>query len=116
MEEGIGGRHGANNGGKGGRAAARERGAGEGSAEAGARDVEQGGGGVREAGEAGAAGENRRRRGEGVRSRGAGEGEMHAPTGGRRVLTQAAELKYLCEMFSNIDQDEVKKTWADAKR
>lgn len=34
----------------------------------------------------------------------------------RKVLSQTAELKYLCEMFSNLDVEEVKKTWADARR
>jgi hypothetical protein len=31
-------------------------------------------------------------------------------------LTQAAEFQYLCEMFSNFDPEEVKKTWTEARR
>ena len=34
----------------------------------------------------------------------------------RIVLSQAAELQYLCDMFSNIEADEVKRTWAEARR
>ena len=85
------------------------------------RDVEEGGGGM---GSVDAVGGRGQGGGAGNAGRGggvAGAGGMQdgqsrgAPqvTSGRRRLTQAQELKHLCDMFSNLDAEEIKRTWAE---